>query len=73
MGVHVPVAPVAVQIPVMQAYVKHKLDPAHGVPSGAAGFEHMPVDGLHTPTVWQPSLAAHTTALVPVHVPLTQE
>jgi hypothetical protein len=24
----------------------------HDVPSGAAGFEHMPFAGLHVPAVW---------------------
>ena len=51
----------------------HKLDPTHAIPSGAFGFVHMPVAGLHAPTVWHPSLATHVTALVPVQVPLTQE
>ena len=33
---------------------------------------HKPVVPTHVPTKWQPSIAMHTLALVPVHVPLTQ-
>jgi|SRR5580692_8238431 hypothetical protein len=50
----------------------HEADAEQGVFAGAGGFEQMPVVGLHVPTVWHPSLAAHVTALVPVQVPLTQ-
>jgi hypothetical protein len=41
----------------------------HVVPLGAAGFEQVPVDGLHTPATWQASVAAHVTGFAPVHVP----
>jgi hypothetical protein len=51
----------------------HALDPKHAVPSGSFGFEQTPVAELHMPTMWQPSLAAHVTLMVPAHVPLTQE
>ena len=43
--------------------------PVHAVPSGAAGFEHAPVDGLQAPAEWQASLAAQVTGFPPVHVP----
>jgi len=45
----------------------------HVVPFAATGFEHVPVDGLHVPAVWQESDAVHVTGFVPVHVPLWHE
>jgi hypothetical protein len=44
----------------------------HVVPSGAAGFEHVPDEGSHVPATWQGSDAAHVTGFDPVHVPLKQ-
>jgi hypothetical protein len=41
----------------------------HVVPSGALGFEHAPVAGLHVPATWHWSLAAQTTGLAPAHAP----
>jgi hypothetical protein len=37
----------------------------HEVPSGAFGFEHIPVAGLHVPTTWHESLAVQVTGLPP--------
>ena len=42
--------------------------PAHGVPSGFAGFEHWPVEGSQAPNSWQSSAGAHSSTL-PVHAP----
>jgi hypothetical protein len=50
--------------PVVQA-----LPDTHEVPSGAAGLEHVPLDGLHVPATWHGSLAVHVTGLDPVHAP----
>ena len=41
----------------------------HALPSGFAGFEHVPVAGLHVPGLWHWSGAGQTTVLPPVHVP----
>jgi hypothetical protein len=43
-GSHVPPAQVS---PLVQA-----LPAWHDVPSGAVGFEHVPLDGLHVPATW---------------------
>jgi hypothetical protein len=43
------------------------------LPSGAFGFEHVPVAGLQLPATWQTSRAAQLTGLPPTHVPLRQE
>ena len=40
----------------------------HVVPFAAVGFEHVPVDGLHVPTVWHWSVV-QVTAVPPVQVP----
>jgi hypothetical protein len=40
-----------------------------GVPSGSAGFEQSPLEGLQVPAEWQASWAVHTTGFVPLHVP----
>jgi hypothetical protein len=37
---------------------------------GIAGFEHVPVDELHVPAVWQISSGVQTTELPAVHAPL---
>ena len=64
-----------VHIPFMHAMVPvHEFPPPPQlVPSAAAGFEQVPLLGLHTPATWQSSLAVHTTGLDPVHAPLLQE
>jgi hypothetical protein len=42
-----------VHVPPEHAYVcSHLLLPVHAVPSGAVGFEHVPVAVLHVPTEW---------------------
>jgi hypothetical protein len=41
-------------------------------PSGAAGFEHMPVVGLQVPAVWHWSSGMHTTGAPAVQTPLWQ-
>jgi hypothetical protein len=44
---------IVAHIPVWQAAVSvHALPSLHGVPSVAAGFEHIPVTGLQVPTTW---------------------
>jgi hypothetical protein len=50
----------------------HALPSLHGVPFGAAGFEHTPVAGSHVPIAWHASLAAHTTRFSPTHAPPRQ-
>jgi hypothetical protein len=47
----------------------HALPSLQAVPFGAAGFEHVPVLGLHVPATWHWSEAAHVTGLEPTHVP----
>jgi hypothetical protein len=49
--------------------VVHALLSLQEVPFGAAGFEHVPVAGLHVPTVWHASPAVQTTGLDPAQVP----
>src|SRR5439155_1060546 len=44
----------------------------HGVPAGLAGFEQVPVAGLHVPVLWHWSWVVQTTAVVPVHTPVCQ-
>jgi len=60
--VHVPLWHVSVCV--------QALPSLHVVPFAAIGFEHVPVDGLHVPAVWQESDAVHVTGFAPVHVPL---
>ena len=48
----------------------HALASLHEVPLVFAGFEQIPVAGVHVPTSWHESLAVHTTGLAPVHKPL---
>src|SRR5580700_6283632 len=61
----------AVHTPAWQVSFKsHALPSLHVVPFEAAGFEHMPVLGLHVPATWHRSLATQTTGFAPVHVPL---
>jgi hypothetical protein len=47
----------------------HAFPSSQSVPFGCAGFEQMPVAGLHVPAVWHWSDAVQTTGLAPVHVP----
>jgi hypothetical protein len=62
-----------VHTPAEHAYVwLHLFVPEHVVPSGAVGFEHVPVLGSHVPTAWHASLAVHVTGLLPVHAPAWQ-
>jgi hypothetical protein len=39
------------------------------VPFATAGFEQVPVAGLHVPAAWHWSDAVHVTGLLPVHTP----
>jgi hypothetical protein len=47
----------------------HLLPSSQPLPLVLAGFEQVPVAESHVPTSWHWSLAAHTTALLPVHTP----
>src|SRR5206468_1476351 len=62
--VHTPVSQVSVCV--------HALPSVHVLPSGLAGFEHVPVAGLHVPASWHWSGVGQTTGLPPVHTPLSQ-
>jgi hypothetical protein len=44
----------------------------HAVPSGAVGFEHMPVAGSQTPPTWHASIGMQTRCPLPVQTPLWQ-
>src|SRR2546425_837211 len=44
-----------------------------GVPSGAAGLEQAPVEGVQVPATWHWSLAVQVTGLPPVQTPDRQE
>jgi hypothetical protein len=46
--------------------------PTQGVPSGAEGFEHVPVHQPQTPATWHPSTGMQTTGFAPTHVPAWQ-
>src|SRR5262245_57089781 len=48
----------------------HALPSSHTVPSGLAGFEHMPVAELHLPGRWQASGMGQITGDAPVQTPL---
>ena len=62
-----------VQIPVRQSSDCVQAFPSlHAVPSGAYGFEQMPVVVLQVPATWQASLGAHTTVSGPIHAALWQ-
>jgi hypothetical protein len=62
--------PPAVQTALWQVSFKsQRLPSLHVVPSGAAGFEQVPVVGLHVPATWHWSLGVHVTGLVPTHAP----
>ena len=47
----------------------HALPSLHALPSGFAGFEQVPVVGLHVPALWHCSDAEQTTGLPPRHEP----
>jgi hypothetical protein len=51
------------------SFVSQGFPSLQDVPSGATGFEHMPVAGLHVPATWHGSIAVHTTG-VPPQTPL---
>jgi hypothetical protein len=52
------------QVPVpSQVEMPEQTLPPHVVPLGAGGFEQVPVDVLHVPATWQPSLAVQAIAL----------
>jgi hypothetical protein len=60
-----------VQVPCWQDSVWVQAFPSLQLaPFAAAGFEHVPVLGLHVPATWHWSLAVHVTGLLPVQVPL---
>jgi hypothetical protein len=44
----------------------------HAMPFAFAGFEHVPVAGLHVPASWHWSDAVHVTGLAPVQTPAWQ-
>src|SRR5436190_18021692 len=47
----------------------HVLPSSHDVPSGAVGFEHVPLCESHAPATWHASSGVHTTASPPTHCP----
>jgi len=57
-----PASPFGAQTPAVHTPVEH------GVPSGFAGFEHIPLIASHVPASWHSSIAVHTTG-VPVQAP----
>ena len=79
-GLHVPaswhasLAVQAVDIGPVHTALRHRPSGVqaslHTVPSGATGFEQVPVVGSHVPATWHASLAEHTTGFAPVHTPL---
>lgn len=59
-----------VQFPPWQVSVWVQASPSlQPVPSALAGFEHVPVAGLHVPEVWHAFEAVHTTGLLPTQAP----
>src|SRR5439155_454128 len=62
--VHTPLSQVSVWV--------HALPSLQAVPSAFAGFEHVPLAGSQVPAMWHWSEAVQTTALMPVHTPLSQ-
>src|SRR5436309_4930705 len=60
-----------VHVPLTQRSVcVHELPSLQLVPSGAAGFEQVPLAGLQVPAAWHWSAAEQTIGLVPLHAPL---
>jgi hypothetical protein len=71
-GAHVTVLP-AVHAPAWHvSFRSQALPSSHAVPFVAAGFVHVPVEGLHVPATWHWSAAAQVTRLPAVHAPETQ-
>jgi len=63
---------IPVQVPFSHVSVwVHALPSLHAVPSGFAGFEHIPVAGSHVPAAWHWSWAVHVTGLLPVQLPFS--
>src|SRR5439155_20037923 len=61
------------QPPFSQASAGVQASPSlQAVPSAFAGFEHVPLAGSQVPAMWHWSEAEQTTALPPVHTPLSQ-
>jgi hypothetical protein len=61
-----------VQAPLWQVSVSvHASPSSQAVPSAALGFEHVPVDGSHTPAAWHGS-AWQAIGFEPVQAPLWQ-
>lgn len=57
-------------VPALQVSSKVQALPSlHAVPSGAFGFEQMPVDVSHTPATWHESDALQTTGLPLMQLP----
>jgi hypothetical protein len=64
---------VPVQTPAWQLSVwVQELPSLHEEPSALAGFEHVPVVGLHVPGVWHWSGVPQITGLPPTHTPAWQ-
>src|SRR6185437_16006268 len=60
-----------VQTPAVQVSVRVQALPSlQTVPSGFAGYQHIPVTALQVPASWHWSLAAQITGFPPVHTPL---
>ena len=60
------------QLPSLQASFRVQgLLSVHSVPSGFAGFEHVPFAGSQVPATWHWSAAGQLTGLLPVHIPLS--
>ena len=52
--------------------VVHRLPSSQADPFGLFGFEQLPLEVLHVPTLWHGSLAVHTTGFAPVQTPVWQ-
>jgi hypothetical protein len=50
----------------------HAFPSLQGAPSGCAGLEHVPLDGLQVPAAWHWSCAVHTTGAPLLQAPLWQ-
>ena len=61
------------QTPAVQASIwVQALLSSQVVPSGSAGFEHMPLIGSHAPAIWHESVGAHMTGFAPEQTPPRQ-
>jgi hypothetical protein len=62
----------------MQRPAKHvsfcvqRFPSSHGVPIGASGCVHIPVDGSHTPAWWHWLSAVQMIGFAPTHTPARQ-